>query len=74
VFGILALACQQPAAALSRPALFAEDADLIQEHLSIRDVASLARRQQNTQRHAAGIANHMGFGGPATSAAPQCTV
>lgn len=68
MFGILALVCQQPAAALSRPALFAEDADLIQEHLSIRDVASLARRQQNTQKarrwhckpHGFGWSGHLG--------------
>lgn len=70
MFGILALVCQQPAAALSRPALFAEDADLIQEHLSIRDVA-WPGDSKTRRRHAAGIANHMDLGGPATSAAPQ---
>ena len=51
--------------------MLAWDANLIQECLSIRDVAGLTRRQQKAQRHAVGIANHVDLGGQATSAAPQ---
>lgn len=69
MLGIVALVCQQPTAALARPALLAEDASLIQVCLSIRDVAGLTRRQQNAQRHPVGIANHVDLGGQAASAA-----
>src|SRR5690606_40860974 len=62
VLGIVALVCQQPAAALARPAWLARDANLIQECLGIRDVAGLARRQQKAQRHAVGIADHVDLG------------
>lgn len=56
VLGIVAFICQQPAAALARPAWLARDANLIQECQGIRDVAGLARRQQKAQRHTVGVA------------------